>query len=264
VNDSTPVTQEAMTMQPKPVRRPRWFLREPSGQAAARLFCLPYSGCGASMYRRWPRFAGDVELCAVQLPGRENRLREANFSSFEALAEEMAGALQPYLDRPFGFFGHCSSALLAYEVTLRLVRRGQPAPARLFVSSQVAPQDGPYGRFLSMTADELAEEVRELLVRLGNEPRPDMVAMTLEVLLADVATHKAYRVDRPVPVHCPITSIGWDQDVEVPHQMMTGWSAVGETTVRLLSGSHYSFVDGPPELIDLFTSLRSAPTGVRT
>jgi surfactin synthase thioesterase subunit len=216
------------------------------------------------MYRHWPRFAGDVELCAVQLPGRENRLREANFSSFEELAEDMTSALQPYLDRPFGFFGHCSSALLAYEATLQLAQRGQPAPARLFVSSQVAPQDGPFGRFLSMAADELAAEVRELLVRLGNEPRPDMVAMTLEVLVADIAAHKAYRVDPPVRVPCPITSIGWDQDVEVPPQMMTGWPAVGDTTVRLLSGSHYSFVDGPPELIDLFTSLRSLPTGGRT
>jgi hypothetical protein len=54
----------------------RWFLREPSAESGARLFCLPYSGCGASMYRRWPRFLGDIEVCPVQFPGRENRFRE--------------------------------------------------------------------------------------------------------------------------------------------------------------------------------------------
>ncbi|GLU50162.1 thioesterase [Nocardiopsis ansamitocini] len=242
-------------MRPKSVRSTRWLLSQPSEWVAARLFCLPYSGCGASMYRHWPRFIGEddeVELCAVQLPGRENRLREPNFSSFDALAEEMVDALTPYLDRPFGFFGHCSSALLAYEAVLRTARNGASTPARLFVSSQVAPHDGPYGRFLSMAPHELAEEVRGLLTRLGGEPRADMVSLTLDVLLSDIEVHRAYRVERPARVACPITSIGWDQDVEVPHQLMGGWSETGKTTFRLLGGNHHSFIDAPPELIALF------------
>lgn len=32
--------------------RRKWFLREPSPESAVRVFCLPYSGCGASMYRQ--------------------------------------------------------------------------------------------------------------------------------------------------------------------------------------------------------------------
>jgi len=40
-----------------------------------RLFCLPYAGGGASTYRPWAAsLPPDVQLCAVQLPGRESRL----------------------------------------------------------------------------------------------------------------------------------------------------------------------------------------------
>lgn len=39
-----------------------------------RLFCLPYAGCGSSMYISWKKyFPEEVELCPIQLPGRENR-----------------------------------------------------------------------------------------------------------------------------------------------------------------------------------------------
>ncbi|GEK01127.1 thioesterase II family protein [Streptomyces sp. NPDC003388] len=241
-------------------RRPRWFLEEPSPDAGARLFALPYSGCGASMYRKWPRFTGDVELCPVQFPGRENRLREDPFMSFGSLADMLCEALLPYLDRPFAFFGHCSSALIAYETALRLERRGYPVPARLFVSSQVAPHKGVHGRFLDMSDDELREEVRTLITELGGVPRPDMVELSLEVLLFDVAAHKRYGVADPDPLPCPATVLGWDEDVEVPHQLLHEWSDLGETTFTLLKGPHYGFLEGPDELMRTFaTGLGRAP-----
>lgn len=235
-------------------RRARWLLREPSRDAAARLFALPYSGCGASMYRGWPRFAGDVEVCAVQLPGRENRMREEPYTSFGALADSLAEGLLPYLDRPFAFFGHCSSALAGYETTLRLAAKGYPTPDRLFVSSQVAPHQGPHGRFLEMTDGQLADEVRGLLAELGVASSPDLVALALDVLLSDVAAHKRYGTVAPVRVPCPITAIGWDADVEVPYRLMSGWSDIGVTSFRTLHGPHYGFMAGPPELLDVLAT----------
>ncbi|WNV85490.1 thioesterase domain-containing protein [Umezawaea sp. Da 62-37] len=235
-------------------RRPRWFLREPSPDAGVRLFCLPYSGCGASMYRQWPATVADIEICPVQLPGRENRMREEPFSSFGSLAEMLCDALAPYLDRPFAFFGHCSSALVAYETALRLRRRGLPVPTRIFVSSQVAPHKGPHGRFLEMSEDELRVEVANLITALGGTPRPDMVDLSLEVLVSDVEAHKAYGVSPPEPLPCPASVLGWDADVEVPHELLHDWSDLGETTFRLLEGPHYGFMGGPDSLMRAFAT----------
>ncbi|MFE9814105.1 hypothetical protein [Streptomyces sp. NPDC005773] len=40
-------------------------------------------------------------------------------------------------------------------------------PARLFVSSRIAPHGRPRGRFLEMRDAELADEVRTLIVEPG-------------------------------------------------------------------------------------------------
>jgi surfactin synthase thioesterase subunit len=232
--------------------RSRWFLKELSAEAGARLFCLPYSGCGASMYRRWPQLVGDLEICPVQFPGRESRLREEPARTYQDLALAMAEGLLPYLDRPFAFFGHCGSALAGYETALRLVTRGYPEPARVFLSSQVAPHQGPHGRFLKMTDEELRNEVRELIRQAGGMVLPSLVELSLEILRADIEMNKRYRLDEPARLPCPITAISWRQDAEVDPGLMTGWADCGETVFRLLDGEHYRFMEAPPELMDMF------------
>jgi surfactin synthase thioesterase subunit len=239
---------------PNPPQRNRWLPHAPSPTARGRIFLIPYSGCGASMYRRWPRRRGDVEFLPVELPGHETRFAEPNFESYQELAKAMAIGLEEHLDVPFGFFGHCGSALAAYEVSAQLVRAGMPAPARLFVSSEVAPQDGPAGRFLSMDDAELGAELEKLIRELGGQPGPELIELYLEVLRADVETNKRYIVPDPLRLPCPVSAIGWSEDDEIPFATMGGWSACGPTDAVesvLLPGRHHRFIDAPDELLEL-------------
>jgi surfactin synthase thioesterase subunit len=239
---------------PRPNERNPWLPHKPSVAATGRVFLIPYSGCGASMYRRWPRRHGGVDLLPVELPGHETRFAEPNFSSYQELAKSMVIGLEPHLDVPFAFFGHCGSALAAYEVSAELIRAGMPAPARLYVSSEVAPQDGPAGRFLSMDDDELGAELHKLITELGGKPSAELVALYLEVLRADVETNKRYVMPDPFRLSCPMTAIGWTEDDEIPFSTMGGWSACGETTSVLLEGRHHRFMEAPDELLDLLSS----------
>ncbi|MER6910509.1 thioesterase domain-containing protein [Streptomyces sp. NPDC000594] len=219
--------------------------------ASARLFCLPYSGCGASMYRHWPSSVDGVEFCPVQPPGRENRMREPAYSTYESMAEGLAEALRPHLDRPYGLFGHCGSALAAYETAVRLVQQGCPPPTRVFVSAEVAPQDGPYGRFLDMTDDELADELHRLAAEPGGTLEPGLLALYLGVLRNDVEMNRRYHKADPVRLPSPLTAIGWTGDTGVPPALMSGWPACGEVTFELLDGGHYRFIEAPEELMAL-------------
>jgi surfactin synthase thioesterase subunit len=231
----------------------RWLLRRPSEDAAARIFCFPYSGCGASMYYQWPAQAGAAEFCLLQPPGRENRLREPHYGDFESLAEQLLPHLLPYLDRPFGFFGHCAGALPAFATTLELMRRELPLPAVLFLSSQVAPHQGPHGRFLSMTDDELGVELAGLMHLMGGTPDPDLIALGLGVLRADVEANKRYRLSESVTVPCRLTAIGWQDDREITVEQMAGWAdwaAPGNFRQVVLPGEHYTFLSAPPALLD--------------
>lgn len=236
-----------------PPRPARWLLRRPKDDAAARIFCFPYSGVGASMYGTWPERIGVAEVCLVQPPGRENRLREPHYGSYEALAEQLVDALLPHLDRPFAFFGHCGGALPGFATALLLAERGLPTPARVFVSSQVAPHDGPYGRFLSMTDDELMVELAELTRAMGGQPHPDLIKLGVSVLRADVEANKAYRLDEPVRLPSGFTVIGWSGDKEVAPELMGGWAeyaAPGAVRFVTLPGSHYEFLSAPRPLLD--------------
>lgn len=229
---------------------PNWFLREPRKDVSARVFCLPYSGCGATMYRRWPLVRDGVEFCAVQLPGRENRMREPSFESYEELAVDLSEGLRPYLNVPFALFGHCSSALAAFETAVRLCETGI-APARLFVSSEVAPQDGPYGYFLELEDQELSRELADLLIGMGGKPHTGLVELMLDVLRRDVNVNKRYVKPDPPRLPCPITAIGWKDDTDIEPRQMTGWSRCGQTELVLLNGGHYEFVEAPDALLDV-------------
>ena len=238
----------------RPARRNPWLPHDPSPAANGRVFLIPYSGCGASMYRGWPRENAGVEFVPVELPGHETRFAEPNFESYQELAKAMALGLEEHLDVPFGFFGHCGSALAAYEVSAELVRSGMPVPARVYVSSEVAPQDGPAGRFLSMNDEELGAELDKLIRELGGRPSPELIELYLEVLRADVETNKRYIVPDPLRLPCPITAIGWTQDDEIPYSTMGGWGRCGETTSVLLHGRHHRFMEAPADLLDVLCS----------
>jgi surfactin synthase thioesterase subunit len=231
----------------------RWLLRRPNPDASARLFCFPYSGCGASMYHRWPRRIGNCEICLIQPPGRENRIREAHYETYEAMAAGLAEFLPPFLDRPFGFFGHCGGALPAVELAYQLARSGRPTPRRVFVSSQVAPQDGPYGRFLHLDRTELADELSRLVVHLGGTPAPKLIELGLQLLTEDLEANRRYRPSVARFLPCGITAIGWSDDLDMPMRLMSGWRDLSDDYRQvLLTGGHYDFLSAPPALLAEF------------
>ncbi|WP_307845904.1 thioesterase domain-containing protein [Saccharomonospora sp. NB11] len=235
--------------------RDKMFLRPVRDDCASRLFLFPYSGLGASMYNRWPRHittaTGDIEIVLLQPPGRENRVREPHYGTYEALAESVVTSLAPYLDRPFGLFGHCGGALAAFATALHLAETDLPDATCLFVSSQVAPHDGPYGRFLSMTDEELGVELADLTRAMGGEPHPDILALSLRVLRADVTANQRYRLDEPIVLPNDVRTIGWHDDREIRPDQMSGWQSYAEEGRyhhTVLPGTHHEFLRAPEAL----------------
>src|SRR5262245_16106210 len=86
----------------------------PNPQADKRLFCFPYAGGGSSLFRTWSAgLPPQVEVCAVQLPGRENRFGEPRYTCLMPLVEVLGEVIRPYLTVPFAFFGHSLGALIS-------------------------------------------------------------------------------------------------------------------------------------------------------
>ena len=227
-----------------------WLQREPSPSAAGRVFCIPHAGCGTSVFRNWPQQRAGIEFLPVELPGRLTRFSEPMPATAQDLAAAIVAGLGSYLDVPFAFFGHCWSALPAYEATLLLDRTGPPRAARLFVSSLMAPQDELIGRLLTMTEEQLAAELERTVRNMGNRPHPELVAIYANILRCDLDMSQQYVASDPGILSCPITAIGWSDDTEVTPAQMTGWDKCGDTTFRVFAGQHDRIVDAPAEFVD--------------
>jgi len=120
----------------------RWFARRKHNDAARlKLFCLPYAiGGGASVFHGWQeRLPDDIEVCPIQLPGRESRVNEQPYDDLDTCVEALCEVLGDELDRPYAFYGHSGGGLIAYRLAFRLNQIHGRKPSHLFVGAYPSP-----------------------------------------------------------------------------------------------------------------------------
>jgi len=211
------------------------------GAEGARLFCFPYAGGGAAAFAGWrlPRAA----VCPVRLPGRESRTAEAPFERMGALVEALAAAIEPFLDRPFAFFGHSMGAVVAFELARLLRKRGLPQPRLLVASGARAPQLRLHH---TPPPDPSEEQFLAELRRLGGIPAealqdPAVLRAILPALAADAALYRRYVYVEDAPLSLPIRAYGGSADPNILPQHLHAWqeqTAAG-FVVRLFAGGHF-------------------------
>lgn len=216
----------------------------PDSTASLRLFCFPYAGGGAMIYRTWAdSLPKSVEVIPIQLPGRETRLRETPFTSLQSLVETLGPVLLPYLDRPFAFFGHSMGGLISFELARWLRRHHELQPVHLFVSGRWAPQIvGPDPPSYNLPEAEFLEEVRSL----DGTPEevfqhPELLQLLLPLLRADFTVCQTYTHLEEEPLRCPITVYGGLQDRSVGRAKLEGWRqhTAASFVLRMFPGGHF-------------------------
>lgn len=226
---------------------------KPRPQAALRLFCLPFAGGGASAYRAWANLLPEsIEVCPIQLPGRENRLREPLFTRVGPLVEQLSRAVAPLLDRPFAIFGHSLGALIAFEWVRRLRRDGLPAPLCLFASARLAPHvRDPRPPASLMAADEFLAEVR----KLNGTPAavlasPELLAMLLPIMRADFAVNENYSYYEAPRLDVPLRAFGGSSDPKASRADLEQWGrhTGADFGVQMFAGDHF-FITGQAQQV---------------
>jgi len=233
-----------------------WLLRDPSPSSRALLFAIPYLGAGASMFAAWPRrINNSIEVCPIQLPGREDRLAEPALERHAEVCVALVEALAPIVDRPYAFFGHCAGAYVAFEAAWRTAARLARPPAAVFVSAMTPPNAADDAPILGLDAAEVQAFVRDLVVRRHGTADPELVALAEEAFAADLSTYRSYRHTGTTPTPTAIVAIGWDRDPEIPAAALAGWADYARGFEHLvLSGDHWSFLDAPAILQDVIAA----------
>jgi medium-chain acyl-[acyl-carrier-protein] hydrolase len=225
--------------------RSAWFTAfAPRRAARLRMFCFPYVGGAAAVFRPWGRHFNDhVEVLALQLPGRERRLSDPLVDTIAGLVDAIAPTFED-LDTPFVFFGHSMGGLVAFELMRELRRRKGPMPSLLLASACSAPQipdyvDPPRS---TQSEDEIVHELRRLN---GTDEaileHEELRRLLLPALRADFNIVDLYRYYDEPPLDCPIIALGGMHDSGITVDMLAGWQL--QTTrgfdLQMFNGDHF-------------------------
>lgn len=212
--------------------------------ARLRLFCAPYAGGGASIYRQWPQALPEtVEVCAVQPPGREQYIAKTPFTNLPDLVTWLGTEISPWLDRPYLLFGHSMGAFICFELARHLRLLGKPQPERLYVSGARAPHiPDPHPSMHQLNDTAFRHELHQL------EGTPDailqhaeLMELLLPLLRADFSICETYTYHDEAPLTCPLSVFGGSNDPRVPYQHLVAWRQHTQSAfqVRVLEGRHF-------------------------
>jgi acyl transferase domain-containing protein/surfactin synthase thioesterase subunit len=234
-----------------------------------RLFCFPFAGGGSAIYQNWPNFIDPaIEVIAVEPPGRLGRITEQPIADMSTFTDQLLGEMDPYLDRPFVFFGHCLGALTMYEAARRLIHTDRARPGHLFVSAARPPDRiGDCGLFeedlmqdlLKLTNyriglpiyaqedDVFAEVIRHFNIEATDQflRDPDLQQLMLPVVRAEFKMASNYTFVAEPPWAIPITCFAAKGDPYVSREHALGWGRFtnARLQVHIRDGAHFGVVD---------------------
>ncbi|KRV49611.1 S-acyl fatty acid synthase thioesterase [Wenjunlia vitaminophila] len=212
------------------------------------LYCLAHAGGSAIPYTRWNRFLpAGVRVEPLELPGHGARLREPLLEQVEPIVADLLRTVGPRRGAPFALFGHSFGAVLAFELTRRLVRLGTP-PAALLVAGRNGPTQPLAHRPIHNLDDEAFVAA---LIRFGGMPQalleqPELLRIYLPVLRVDLRLAETHPRPPGPPFDVPVTAFGGRRDVLADPEGLLTWEreTTGEFELALLPGGHF-FLDEP-------------------
>jgi medium-chain acyl-[acyl-carrier-protein] hydrolase len=216
-----------------------------SSDSVCRLFCLPHSGSGAFQFVSWKNFLPEVlDICPIQLPGRENRLREPPFTRLQIIVENLASELNLYLDRPYILYGYSLGALIAFELARELRRRKSRTPVALYALARRAPHLPQHDVPIHHLPDNLF--LAEIARRYGGLPAiiqqdVELIKLVMPVLRADITALETYVYEEQDPLDCPIYTFGGNLDSTAKEKDLEGWRSHTKSgfELKMFDGDHF-------------------------
>jgi medium-chain acyl-[acyl-carrier-protein] hydrolase len=199
-----------------------------------RLFCFAFAGGGASVFRSWS--LRHVDICPIQLPGRENRLKEPLISRMESLVSALVPALSRHNGLPHAFFGHSLGGFIAYEMAQRLGGKA------LLVSGCPAPHVPRTARPIHQLPE--AEFLEAVKAFDGIPPtiveNPDLLSFFAPVLRADLTLYETYRPAGLKRLPVRVVAFSGEDDPRVTPQQIDAWrDSSSDFRHHFLPGGHF-------------------------
>lgn len=226
----------------------------PSPTASARLICFPHAGGSASFF--FPvsiALTPDIEILAIQYPGRQDRRAEKRIEDLGELTDRVVQAIVPWCGSQMVLFGHSMGAILAFEVARRLERMEDvTSPLALIVSGRRGPSTCRVETVHRLSDEGITAEMQYLS---GTSSKllddQDVVQMILPAMRSDYKAIETYRYEPGPKLSCPILALTGDNDPKATIDEVTSWEqhTSGEFELQVYPGGHFYLNDRPAEVI---------------
>ncbi|MDH5396756.1 MAG: SDR family NAD(P)-dependent oxidoreductase [Cyclobacteriaceae bacterium] len=240
-----------------------------------RLFCLPYFAGGASIFTSWHELLPkDIEVCAIQFPGREERGDEKAYTDVFDLVKKLSQVMEPLLTAPCAFYSHSSGAGIALELTRYLRKEMGIVPQRFFVGGWKAPHlESPF-KFLNAIKEEevykdknipnIKNHLRSLEIPASVIDNKEVFDEMLPNLRADILLGKKYNYYESEPLECPLTAFAGEDDTVFTEDQISAWEqhTAAEFALKKVKGGHLFCRDNKEELLELLTEELTKPVEV--
>jgi pyochelin biosynthetic protein PchC len=217
----------------------------------ARLVCFPHAGGSANSFLPWRAVVpADLELLAVQYPGRQDRFGDPLVSDMGALVTGLLPGFDRLSDLPTIFLGHSMGAAVAYECVRRLARR----PELLVVSARPAPGVGTRTEPFVENDDEMLARLEKLGgLQVEAVADPELREVVLPVLRADYRLIETYRPAREPRTEVPVVAAVGDRDPEVAIADVQAWrdATTGDFALEVFDGDHFYVDDHARTLVGM-------------
>lgn len=208
---------------------------------ALKLLCFHHAGGGASSFRPWLAARSDCDVLAVQLPGREGRIKETPFRSIPLAVRGLADEIAPWIEGSrYAFFGYSMGALVAFELAREMRRRHLSPPAAVVVAAARAPHLPRDTITFHQSSDQ---DLVVFLRDLGATPEDvlrssELMALMLPTIRADLQMVETFEYVSDAPLDSALVAFGGNADPHVSEAQLRAWS------IHTRSSFHAEFVAG--------------------
>jgi surfactin synthase thioesterase subunit len=219
------------------------FVEEIKRSDRKRLFCFPYAGGGASIYRDWQKAFSNVRVYGMQYPGKEKRISEKPIVHMEELVNKMEEELYPFMnDCPFILFGHSLGTKVEYELSLKIHSDLGIWPEKIIVSGGRAPSIREPQPIYDLEDDLFIKKIMKRYKSIPEElaSSKEIMDIFLPSIRADFIIDETYERTDIEKVECPITGLMGKHDQEMSLDDMKMWEqfTAGGFTYEIIEGDH--------------------------
>ena len=222
-----------------------------------KLFIIPFAGGMSSTYLSWKDKLKKCEVVPITLKGREERISEALYTSFDEAVADIKDKIIRHLDEEdddFILFGHSMGAFLAYEVYYAL-KKEYISPEIIFISGRKPPVLGndtkPVYRY------KLNELKEEMISKGGMDGKffesDELVDLFVPIIRADYKILYDYKFkEHKMNINSKVVVLNGRDDTATKEEMLQ-WNKLTEEEINYyeIPGRHFFLMESQEEVLNI-------------